>query len=565
MTRLNRTLACKKGEAVAVPSLMKAASLKAEQIGFVFLLGFLLMAASQTECAAALWLPHSLSDHLLFQQQEPIVIWGKATPGAEIAVELSNEKTGMVVRRGHSKIAADGKWRIRLDPLKASFKKYAVTITGDAETRIIHDVVLGELWLTGGQSNMSFPVGAVIGGTELMKSASCDRIRIFTQAYLDDGWTQSVAGKPMDDTSNGQWLPANAAANVAGCSGVAYTFALALYDALNQRGREVPVGVMNTAVGATEIAGWISQPAAEMVPELRAKLTQVLNDYPNYPTNQAFHQAAGLFNCKIAPLARHAVRGFLWYQGESDALCMGAGATRAEYYQKTFPILIEDWRKLWGGQPRPFIFSQLASFQDKYSVNNVDQVYWAYLREAQLEVAQTIPQTAAIAIHDVDDTWILPGTKGETVANYNPIHPLDKKPVGGRMARAARALAYHETVEYQGPVFKRMEVKGNKGILHFLHAEGLKGKGDRLNGFAICGSDRRFVAGQARVVGRTVEVTSPEVKQPVAVTYALTDLNHSANLFNGHDLPAFPFRTDRVKSAYLKGTTETVKEHGAQK
>jgi len=499
-----------------------------------------------------LWLPHSLSDHILFQQQEPIIIWGKATPGAEIVVKLANEKTGVVVGQGHSKTAADGKWKISLAPLKASFKKYAVTITGDAETRTLHDVLVGELWLTGGQSNMQIPVSVIIGGDQLIKSAACDTIRIFTQSYLDDAWTRKVAEKPLDDTSNGQWLSANSGANVAGCSGVAYTFALALYDALNQRGREVPVGVMITAVGATEIASWISQPAAETVPELRAKLTQTLNDYPNYPTNQAFHQAAGLFNCKIAPLASHAVRGFLWYQGESDALSMDAGATGAEYYQKAFPVLIEDWRKLWGGQSRPFISSQLASYHD-YSSNNVDHVYWAYLREVQFEVAQTVPQTAAIAIHDVDDTWNLLGIKEGTVAGFGPIHPLDKRPVGERMALAARALAYHEAVEYQGPVFARMEVKGDTAILQFQHAEGMKAEGDQLNGFAICGSDRRFVAGQAWVVGQTVEVTNAEVPQPVAVTYAFTDLNHCANLSNSNHLPAFAFRTDKVKSQYLKG------------
>jgi sialate O-acetylesterase len=521
-----------------------------------FLLALLLLAAGKTDCTAALWLPHSLSDHILFQQQEPIVIWGNATPGAEIAVELADEKTGAVVGKGRAKTAADGKWKIQLDPLKASFKKYAVTITGDKESRVIHDVLVGELWLTGGQSNMSFPVAAIIRGNELMKSASYDTIRIFSQSYLDDAWTRSGSEKPLDDTSNGQWLQANSAVNVANCSGVAYTFALALYDALNQRGREVPVGVMNTAVGATEIASWISRPAADAVPELRSKLTLTLNDFPNYPTNQAFHQAAGLFNCKIAPLATHAVRGFLWYQGESDALSMGAGATVAEYYRKALPVLIEDWRKLWGDRPRPFIFSQLASFQDKYSSNNVDHVYWAYLREAQLETVHAVPQTAAIPIHDVDAIWHLPGTKEEEAPDFNPIHPLDKQPVGGRMALAARALAYHEAVEYQGPVFKRMEVKGDEAILHFLHADGLKVKGDCLNGFAICGSDRHFVAGQAKVVGQTVEVRSPEVKQPVAVTYAFTDLNHGANLFNGHDLPAFAFRTDKVISAYLNGAAK---------
>ena len=517
----------------------------------VFIWVAVLLGVTRMNCAAALWLPHSLSDHILFQQQEPIVIWGKATPGAEITVKLNFEESGAVVCQGRSITTADGQWRIRLNPLQASFQKYMVTITGDADTRVIHDVLVGELWLTGGQSNMQLPVRVILGGDKLINGASCDNIRIFTQSYLDDAWIRSVSEKPLADTSNGQWLPANSGAKVSECSGVAYTFALALYDSLNRNGRQVPVGVMTTAVGATEIASWISRPAAQIVPELRAKLPQVLNDFPDYPTNQAFHQASGLFNCKIAPLAPHAVRGFLWYQGESDALSMGAGETGAEYYRQAFTTLIQDWRKLWGGQPRPFIFSQLASYHD-FSTNNVDHLYWAYLREAQLEVARAVPQTAAVAIHDVADTWNMLGIKEGAVPGFGPIHPLDKRPVGERMALAARALAYHESVEYQGPEFKRMEVKGDKVLIHFRHATGLKVNGDSLLGFGICGPDRRFVEGQARIVGRTVAVTSLEVKRPVAVTYAFADLNHCANLFNGNNMPAFAFRTDKIKSAYLK-------------
>ena len=497
---------------------------------------------------AALWLPHSLSDHILFQQGERLALWGKAAPHSEIIAEISNEESGAIIDTASAFTDADGHWELALKPLHASFKKYTIKITGDGDTRLIHDALVGELWLSCGQSNMELRLRFILGGRNLMASAAHDGLRIFYQDNANVAWRQGVSKTPVDDTVNGRWLSAISATNVANCSGVAYTFALALYDALNKNGKEVPVGVMNSAVGATAVESWMSRAAMESDPQLKAKLPANWNvgNWARY--NQPMNQPTALFNLKIAPLTRHSVRGFIWYQGEGNA---GSGMAGEKYYQTAMAALIHDWRQQWGGQPRPFVLSQLAAFDANGKMPPEDLESWAYLREAQFEVAQAVPQTAAIPIHDVPLTW----NTGDF--DYkSPVHPLDKKPVGERMALAARSLVYGEAVEYLGPVYERMEIKGEKVVLHFQHAQGLKpGGGGRLLGFALCGADRHFVEAEARIVGEVVELSNLQVKTPVAVTYAFTSMNHAANLFNGHDLPAYPFRTDQVKSDFLKGST----------
>jgi sialate O-acetylesterase len=499
---------------------------------------------------AELWLPHSLSDHILFQQDEPILLWGKAAPHSEITAEIADENSGAAIDKANALADADGHWRISLKSLKASFRKYSIRISGDGVPRLISDVLVGELWLSGGQSNMELRLRYILGGKELTASTAFNGIRIFYQDTLDESWKKGVPQSPVDDTVNGRWLPATSGTNVADCSGVAYTFALALYEALNRDGREVPVGVMNSAVGATGVESWMSRGAAEGDPLLKTKLPAHWNVGKWAGYNQPWNQATALFNLKIAPLTQHAVRGFIWYQGENNA---GFGESGAEFYKKALTALIADWRHQWGGQPRPFIASQLAAFDDDGKMPLSDLESWAYLRESQIEVAQSAPKTVAIPIYDIQLTW----NTGDF--DYKaPIHPLDKEPIGQRMAMSALSIAYNQPIEYQGPTFDRMEINGRKAELYFQHAPGLKaGGGGRLFGFAICGADRRFVEANARIVGNKVEVANSHVKHPVAVTYAFTAMNHCANLLNRDNLPAYPFRTDEVASAFLKGCTAT--------
>jgi sialate O-acetylesterase len=497
------------------------------------------------QARAGLWLPHSLSDHILFQQNEPIVLWGKADPRAKINIMMVDEESQKIIRETHTAADASGNWKAGLKSLKASFRTYGIKITTDREGRILHDVMIGELWLTGGQSNMDLPLRYIIGGREMISAAKCDTIRIFYQRGMDQSWWKSVPREPVDDALDGRWLPAKGT-NTAECSGVAYTFALALHDALNKNGKQVPIGIMNTAVGATAIGSWISRTAMESDPELKSKLPTHWNvgDWKGY--YQPWSQATALFNLKIAPLTNHAVRGFLWYQGESDA---GFGEAGAAYYKKAQSILIADWRNHWGGKQRPFILTQLHAYDDGGKMPAEKLETWAFFREVQFEVAQSVPKTAVITIHDIPLTW----DYGD-FAYKGFVHPLDKKAVGERMALATRALAYGESVEYCGPMFDWLEIVGTNAVVHFKHAKGLNAVGDGpLRGFAICGTDRRFVEADARIAGRSVLVTSPAVTNPVAVTYGFTSMNHCANLFNSENLPGFPFRSDKVESSYLKG------------
>jgi sialate O-acetylesterase len=508
----------------------------------------LLLIQGASEARAGLWLPNSLSDHILFQQNEPIVLWGKADPGSKINVLMVEVESQKIVREAHVAADANGCWKAELKSLKASFRTYGVKITTENEGRLIHDVIIGELWLTGGQSNMDLPLRYIIGGCEMIADAKCDTIRIFYQRGMDQSWWKSVPDEPVEDALDGRWVLANGT-NVAECSGVAYTFALALHEALNKKGREIPIGVMNTAVGATAISSWMSRAAMESEPELKSKLPVHWNvgEWKEY--YQPWSQATALFNLKIAPLTNHAVRGFLWYQGESDAWSGEAGAA---YYKKAQAALIADWRTHWGGKPRSFILSQLHAYDDGGKMPAEKLETWAYFREAQFEIAQSVPKTATIAIHDVPLTW----DYGD-FAYKGFVHPLDKKPVGERIALAARTLAYRESAAYRPPMFERLEAVGTNAVVQFKNAKGLKVEGNGvLRGFAICGADRRFVEAEARIVGDTVLVTSPVVTNPVAVTYGFTSMNHCANLFNGENLPALPFRSDTVKSSYLKGCGE---------
>jgi sialate O-acetylesterase len=231
-----------------------------------------------------------------------------------------------------------------------------------------------------------------------------------------------------------------------------------------------------------------------------------------------------LYNGMIAPLVPYALRGALWYQGEANANTL----TQAEEYHRLFPDLIRDWRSLWGEGDFPFLLVQLAPY--KQIQHEPRESSWACLREAQLQATQKLPNVGEAVIIDV--------------GNENDIHPTHKKPVGERLALAARAIAYHEPIEYSGPIYKQMKIKGNRIILTFDHlGGGLEARDGDLTGFAIAGADQKFFWALADIKGNTVVVHSPLVQEPAAVRYGWADYP-VVNLWNKAGLPASPFRTD---------------------
>jgi sialate O-acetylesterase len=233
---------------------------------------------------------------------------------------------------------------------------------------------------------------------------------------------------------------------------------------------------------------------------------------PSAPRDPSGNQPGCLFNGMVAPLMQYAIRGTIWYQGE-------ANGGRGKQYRELFPLMIEDWRSRWQQGDFPFCFVQLATYHASDPM----------IREAQLLTLSRVPNTAMAVTTDVGDA--------------NDIHPTSKKPVGERLALAARAIAYGEKIEFSGPLFESSEIKDDKVILHFSHAKGLTAKGGALMGFIIAGADKKFVPADAVIQGETVVVSSPTISAPVAARYNWAGVAEG-NLYNAADLPASPFRTD---------------------
>jgi sialate O-acetylesterase len=422
-----------------------------------------------------------------------------------------------------------------------------MTISGQ-NTLTLHNVVVGEVWICSGQSNMEMAVasspralGGVLNAEQEIAAANFPMIRQFTVK-------RAVAGQPQQDIQ-GHWVAASP--QTAGdFTAVGFFFARELHRTLG-----VPIGLIQSAWGGTPVEAWTRSAALAAEPELASivknweqkfadypqsleKFRQQLDEWyqaslkadaegklapppPQFPADprSSSWRPAGLFNGMIGPLIPYGIRGAFWYQGESNA-------DRAYQYRKLFPVMILDWRRTWGQGDFPFLFVQLAGFMQKSAPNTA----WAELREAQL-MTLSLPRTGMAVAADIGDPY--------------DIHPRNKQEVGRRLALAAQAIAYGMEVVYSGPIYESKSTEGDKIRLHFKHvAGGLVGKsGTPLKSFEIAGEDRKFVSAEARIAGPTVVVRSDQVPHPVAVRYAWADYPE-CSLYNRAGLPAAPFRTD---------------------
>jgi sialate O-acetylesterase len=479
--------------------------------------------------------PHGLfTENMVLQHGMKVPVWGTADDGEKVTVRFQGQEV--------SAIAEGGKWMVRLDDLKAG-GPFELTIAGKNEIKL-KNVLVGEVWIASGQSNMEWPVSFSHNAQKAIEQSANPKIRLYTVP-------KHPSARPLHDVQ-ANWVECGPA-TVPNFSAVAYFFGRDL-----QKARNVPVGLIHTSWGGTLAEAWTSRKTLEAYPELKGiadaearlvadyptqqdQFLKALKDYtssaekaraegkliahgpPALPPHPGANPngASNLYNGMIAPLLPFAIRGAIWYQGESNA-------GQAKQYQTLFPAMIKDWRKHWGEGDFPFLLVQLAPFMQ--IAHEPQESGWAELREAQLLTTLRVPNSAEAVITDVGEEF--------------DIHPRKKEPVGARLALAARALAYGEQIEYSGPVYHGMKVEGERAILRFSHVDGgLVVRGDKLHGFTVAGPDGKFVNAEAEVQGDKVVVWSPKVSQPKAVRFGWANYP-VVNLWNKAGLPASPFRTD---------------------
>ena len=484
-------------------------------------------------------LPSLFSDHMVLQQDAPVPVWGWAAADEEVSVSIGDQtKT--------AKAGADGKWSLKLDALKAG-EPTTLTVKGK-NTITINDVLVGEVWLCSGQSNMGLQVQRADNFEVEKAAAKYPKMRQFT--------VSSGGAKDIQDKCKGSWVVC-APETVGGFSATAYFFGREVHKKTGQA-----VGLINSSVGGTAIESWTSWDAQKDKAEIKPifdSWNKKQADYTpeKYKTNFAKQMAkwteaeakakadgkplprkpvllteplldhnhpANLFNGKINPLIPYAIRGAIWYQGEHNS----GDAAMAAHYDVQMKTLISDWRTRWGAE-FPFGIVQLPDYHPAQK-DPSEPVGWVLVREGMLK-ALSLPKTGMAV------------TLGCGLPDN--VHPTNKQEVGRRLGAWALGDVYGmKDVAPSGPLPAGHEINGAEVTLTFTHTDGgLVAKDGELKGFAIAGDDKKFVWAKAKIVGDKIVVSSPDVAKPAAVRYAWA-ANPQFNLFNGAGLPATPFRTD---------------------
>lgn len=434
-------------------------------------------------------------NNMVLQQQTEAAIWGKATPGKTVKVITSwNSKTYRTLASG------SGDWKLKVNTPVAG-GPFNITIS-DGKSVKLNNVLIGEVWVCSGQSNMEMPMQGfrnqpVTGSNELIATSSNNNIRLFDVK-------REVNLEPQSDFT-GKWMLCEPE-NVGRFSATAYFFGKMLQKALG-----VPVGLICSSWGGTRIEPWIGESGIK-------KFDFVSLPDKNQENKVSPQTPTALFNAMISPMVGYGMRGAIWYQGESNH-------SQYKEYEKLLLGLIENWRTEWQIGEFPFYYVQIAPYKYWDDVNS------AFIRESMLKVSTAIPNVGMACIMDAGEEFC--------------IHPANKKAAGERLAYQALANTYGKGgFEYSGPVLKEMTVEGSVVKLTFDHAtNGLTTFGKDLIHFEVAGENKRFYQAVAAVSGSTVSLFSPSVSNPVAVRYAFDDFV-VGELFNTAGLPASSFRTD---------------------
>lgn len=476
-----------------------------------------------TQAYADVSLPNIFGDHMVLQRDQPNKVWGKAAAGEKITVKIGDQS--------HEATAdAQGAWQVMLDPLAVG-GSHTLEISGDKNAIRIVDVLVGEVWICSGQSNMYWRVNKVYDPDLEALAAHHPKIRMIN-------FPQVGTQEPIWEHSGSNWMVCSPH-TVSDFSAVGYFFGRQLHETL-----DVPVGLINNAWGGSACEAWISRPDLEAAGSYTALLKRFDDAAQQYQTLdskadksdeekkqlQALkgqlsgnQRPANIYNGVLKSHLGYGIRGAIWYQGESNA-------GRAYQYRELFPLMISSWRKEWGQGDFPFYWVQLADYMQEQS--EPTESAWAELREAQTMTMSKLKHTGEAVIIDIGEG--------------KDIHPMNKVDVGRRLARLALDNDYHFDIASRSPRYKSMEKADAKIVLTFDDVD----KGWRPFdtaapvGFAIAGEDKKFVWATAKILkDNRIEVSSDAVANPVAVRYAWAD-NPVCNMFNGAGLPLTPFRTD---------------------
>jgi sialate O-acetylesterase len=503
--------------------MQKVFPLHSLQIQFL-LIAFLFALSSL--CNADVTLPTLLADHMVVQRGLPVHVWGMATPQEAVSATFRGETKSTTA-------ADDGRWSIFLSPGEAGGP--FPLIVKATNTITLNDILVGDVWVASGQSNMEFPVTGLVNAQTEIAAAQYPRIRIFRVDH-------KPADYPLENVSSKGWA-ACAPETVADSSAAAYFFARNVQQKLG-----VPIGLIETYWGGTAAESWTSLHAlsadASLMPVFAARAKTVdkqsaivlqtqreerefqeataqakaegkpLPEWHWHPDFAAWAPAA-LYNGMIAPLTPFAIRGVIWYQGEANS-----GQERAYLYARLFQTMIGDWRSAWGEGDFPFLYVQIANW------NTAPDALWPVVRNAQRQ-ALALRNTGMAVTIDIGDP--------------DDIHPKNKQDVGLRLALAARAITYGERVEWSGPLYRQVTSEEHALRVGFDHADGLMAKGGTLTGFEVAGADGKYLPADGRIEGSSVVVSSAAVPIPISVRYGWA-ANPNCNLFNKEGLPASPFQ-----------------------
>ena len=480
-----------------------------------------------TELSAELTVASPFTNNAVLQRDMPVPVWGTADARANVTVKFAGQSKSATAN-------SEGKWKVQLDPLPASLSPRSLTIGSSKNSSIeLSNILVGEVWICSGQSNMQMDYNRVPNIKALLPKAK--NLRAFT--------VKNTVSFTEEDRCEGEWVetPPNSA--------VAFAFAYFLEEAA-----EVPIGIIQASWGSSSLEAWMPRDLTKTVPhfkimmeefdadtETRDRITAILEGKQPWSRQDDIflrRQTNILYNAMIHPLAPYANRGLVWYQGERNTQSMHGMGTEPWFsrhsgilkYGDTLKAWMQRYRQEWQQEEFQFLIVMLPGYAkgNQNVAVNPDTPSWAWMRESQLK-ALDLPHTAVANTIDLGD--------------IKDIHPKDKLPIGKRLALlAARDLG--QKVEALGPTLNRVEAQGRKLTVHFDHATGLKTlDGEAPSAFWIADNSAKWVKASAQLTGNTVVLTSPELAKPLYVRYAFSG-KPEVNLVNDSELPAYPFRTD---------------------